>query len=271
MKRSLGSLLLILCSSLLFSEDFSYKFTVDKPHPYLKEAVILTLEIEQTNHDKVLFFNFDLKKSTAYTFQRVGIKEEGKNHFAYREYRYLVYPLKEGEVHLNFKLKKRVTTDDSILYSYSGDRDNVKGLVTVESDISLPPVSLTVKSLPKETELVGDFTLNYHLKTHHAKAYQAIPIQLEIKGQGYPPLLTHLLISESNISIFKEKPLIHSHATLEGTENTIQYSMAISNRKSFSLKERTIKAFSPKRQQSYLLTLPKQEFIIEYADIALRD
>ena len=264
MKQSLGSLLLLLFySTIAWSEDFSHSFTVDNHQPYVKEAVLLKLEIKQTNHDKVLFFNFDLKKSPNYRFQRVAIQEQGKNHFAYRQYSYLIYPLKAGKINLNFKLQKRATTDEGISYSYSGDRDNVKGLETVDSDIPLAPISLDVKSLPKGTELVGNFKLQYQFKTHHAKAYQAIPFELKIKGHGYSPLLKNILLSESNITLFTEQPLIKSVSSIKGTENTISYSMALSNSKSFSLKERTIKAFNPKTQKSYTLTIPQQDFTIE--------
>jgi hypothetical protein len=264
MKRSLGSLLLLLFySTLAWSEDFSHSFTVDNHQPYVKEAVLLTLKIKQTNHDKVLFFNFDLEKSPNYRFQRVAIQEQGKHHFAYREYSYLIYPLKSGKINLNFKLQKRATTDEGISYSYSGDRDNVKGLETVDSDITLAPITLEVKALPKETELVGDFKLQHQFKTHQAKAYQAIPFELEIKGHGYPPLLENILLSENNITLFKEQPLIKSVSSIKGTENTISYSMALSSNKSFSLKERIIKAFNPKTQKSYVLSLPQQDFTIE--------
>ena len=264
MKQSLGSLLFLLFyATLAWSEDFSHSFTVDNHQPYVKEAVLLKLEIEQTNHDKVLFFNFDLQKSPNYHFQRVAIQEQGKHHFAYRQYSYLIYPLKAGKIELNFKLQKRATTDEGISYSYSGDRDNVKGLETVDSDISLAPITLDVKSLPKGTELVGDFKLQYQFQTHHANAYQAIPFELEIKGHGYPPLLENILLSESNITLFKEEPLVKSVSTIKGTQNTISYSMALSNSESFLLKEREIKAFNPKTQKSYTLTLPKQSFTIE--------
>jgi len=267
MKLSLGSLLLFLFySTFAWSEDFSYSFILNNHQPYVKEAVLLKLEIKQTNHNKVLFFNFDLEKSDAYSFQRVAIQEQGENHFAYRQYSYLIYPLQSGKINLKFKLQKRETTDDSISYSYSGDRDNVKGLFTINSDILLEPITLQIKALPKATELVGDFKLNYTFKTHHAKAYQAIPFELEIKGQGYPPLVENILQSESNFTLFKEQPLIQSVASTAGTKNTISYSMAISNAKSFLLKERTIKAFNPKTQKSYLLTIPQQDFNIEPVD-----
>ncbi len=267
MKLNLGSLILFLLSTLLCGEDFSHNFTLNNSTPYLQEPILLKLELKQTNHKIVLLFNFDLEKSEDYSFQRVDRKKEGKNHFAYREYTYLIYPLKTGKVKLNFKLKKRVTTDDSILYSYSGDRDNVKGLVEVDSDIALEPITIDVKPLPKGVEMVGDFKLDFKFKTHKTEAYRAIPFKLTLKGDGYPPKLKNILISDSNISIFKEEPIIKSTSSLKGTESTSIYSMAISNDKSFLLKKREIKGFNPKTDKTYTLSIPEQNFTVEKIEI----
>jgi len=268
---SIKSNLLILLSIpfiLLHAEDFNHKITVDNQNPYIKEPILLTIEINQTNPQKVLFFNFDLAKSPNYTFQRVEAKEEGKHHYAHVKYSYLIYPLKLGKIEIALKLQKRVTTDDSIAYSYSGDRDNVRDLVTTDSNIALPHIALEVKETPTNAKLIGNFKLEYQIIKHKAKVYQAIPFELTIKGTGYPPLLENIIPTEHNFTLFKEKPLVKSHASIQGTHSTIRYAMALSHKESFSLKEIRIEAFNPKTQKSYTLTIPKQDFTIEPIEIA---
>jgi len=258
-------LILILLIMPLSAEDFTYNFSLDKRQPYQKEAVLLTLELKQTNPDIVLLFSFDLKKSTNYTFRRIDIKEEDRYHSAYVKYSYLIYPLKVGAINLDFKLQKRVTTDESIAYSYSGDRDNVKGLVTTDSDINLPPIQLNIKPLPAKTELVGDFKLTSEFKIHQAKVYQAIPFKITIKGHGYPPLLNNI-IPEGNFNLFKEQPLLKSIASNRGTENSLIYNMAVSNHQDFQLESRHIEVFNPKTKKKYTLTIPQQKFKIQKVD-----
>jgi hypothetical protein len=255
-------LILLFTSITLRAEDFTHNFTINKTQPYIKEGVLLTLELKQTNRDVVLLFSFDLEKSKNYTFRRVDIKEEDRYHSAYLKYSYLIYPLKSGNIDLNFKLQKRATTDDSIAYSYSGDRDNVRGLFTTDSDIKLSPITLNVKPLPNNTQLVGDFKMVSKFKTHQAKAYQAIPFEINIKGHGYPPLLQNI-IKDGNVTLFKEQPTIKSIATTNGTENSITYAMALSHSQSFTLKQQQIEAFNPKTKKSYILTIPQQEFKID--------
>ena len=262
-------LYLFLSLSLLFAEDFSTTFKVDNAQPYVQEAVILTLDLNQTNHDIVLLLNFDLKPSEEYVFQRLDVKETDTHHNTKVHYTYLIYPLKAGDIALTFDLLKKVTNDESVAYSFSGDRDNVKGLVTQDTKVTLSPLLLKVKPLPPGTELVGDFTLDQQFNTHKAKAYEPIPFQVSIKGEGYRPLLEHIVPKELNVTLFSEKPLVDSRHTIKGTKSIVTYPMALSHSKSFDLETIAIKAFDPQTEKAYVLTIPEQHFEIEQEALAL--
>ncbi len=268
MKNSLGKFFLILlCSLWLNAEDFKYHFTLNNTSPYVKEAVIMTLDLEQTNRDKVLFFQFTLKKSPDYEFHRLNAKETGENIAAKIHYKYLIYPLRTGEIQLRFDLVQKATTEANLAYSFSGDRDNVKGLTTVDTEINLPPLTLKAKALPKGTSLVGDFNLTHSLKTNKAKAYEPLPFQVTIKGSGYPPLLKDLLPKNVDFTLFKEKPIVNAVNSSQGTRGTVIYPMALSHSKSFDLGPIVIKAFNPKTKKSYELSVPKQHFDISKVDV----
>ncbi|MGB5506100.1 MAG: hypothetical protein WBM70_05345 [Sulfurovum sp.] len=268
MKNNLGKtyacLIFFLLSFIsLQAEDFTYAFNANTQSPYVKEPVILTLDVNQTNHDVVLLFNLTINKSEDYTFQRLDIKETDSYHNAKIHYVYLIYPLRSGDINVTFNLLKKVTTDDSVAYSFSGDRDNVKGLVTVDTNVILPPVELKVKPLPSGTTLVGDFTLTHSIKKHQAKAYEPLPFQVQIKGLGYPPLLDTLLPQEGNFTRFTEKPIVNSFANTVGTQSNVTYPMALSHSTSFTLPPLVLKAFNPKTEISYTLTVPEQHFDIQ--------
>ena len=269
-KHNLGKMIKIFIAFsfvLLSAEDFTYDFHLDKQDPYLKEPVILTLDLKQTNHDIVLLFNFDLRKSDDYFFQRLDTKETDTHHNIQIHYVYLIYPLKTGKIDITFDLMKKVTTDDSVAYSFSGDRDNIKGLVTTDTKITLPPLPLSIKKLPQNTALVGDFTLTHKFKKNNAEAYEPIPFEVKIEGSGYPPLLDNLLEKNMNFTVFKENPLINSTHSKQGTKSSVIYPMALSSDNSFDLNPITIKAFDPKTMKSYELTIPKQHFKISKANV----
>lgn len=264
MRKNLGKITIFLFSiTSLFAEDFIYDIKVDNRNPYLKEGIIFSLELNQTNPDMVLFFNFDIKKSDDYEFIRLDSIESDTYHNATAKYLYLIYPLRQGGVDIEFELIKKVTNDDSIAYSYSGDRDNVKTLVTKDTPTTLPTVSLEVKPLPKDTLFVGDFKLSHNIKKHQAKAYEPIPFNITLEGIGYPPLLNSILPKDGEFTKFTEKPIVNSKATKRGTHNKIVYPMAISHSKSFEVDSTVFKSFNPKTEKSYELSIPKQKFEIE--------
>jgi len=264
-KLSLGKhiILCFLHILILQAGDFEYSITVDNANPYVKEGILLNIELNQTNHDIVLLFDFDLVKSKSYTFQRVAIEETDAYHAAHIRYTYLVYPLKEGTVPIHFTLTQKATTDESVAYSFSGDRDNVKGLVTTDTPIKVTPLILDVKPLPLNTELVGNFSLDFHVEKHKALAFEPLPLQIIIQGKGYPPVLKHILPLEGNFTRFTEAPVLQTKSTIQGTDNTVTYAIALSSDKSFTLPARNINAFNPKNEKSYTLTIPEQHFYIK--------
>jgi len=263
MNKPLGNILFFILSTLcLQAMDFDYHFKVTNPHPYVEEPILLTLDIHQTNKEKVLLFKFDLQKSPQYEFHRLFAKETDSYHNANVHYEYLIYPLKAGEVSLRFTLIQKATTDENLAYSFSGDRDNVKGLTTIDSNISLKPFTLQVKALPKATQLVGDFILHYtHIK-HKAEAYEPLPFTVTIQGQGYPPLLTTLFPEKTEELLFKEKPLLKYVNTAKGTQSTVIYPMAFSHKKSFTLPSVKINCFNPFKKEKYTLKIPEQSIEI---------
>lgn len=268
-KKNLGSLLFVLLGCvMLLAEDFSYHLSVDNHTPYPKEAIRLEFDINQTNHDKVLLFSFDILKSANYHFQRVDIKEKDDYHNHQIRYTYLLYPLKSGNIAIGFILIKKVTTDESVAYSFSGDRDNVKGLVTVDTNITIDPLKLEVQTLPPKTELVGDFTLNYKIDKHNANAYEPLPMQVTIEGKGYPPLLENIL-PKGDFTHFSETPKVDAIVTPKGTQSKVRYTMALSSTKSFGLDAIQLHAFNPNTHKSYTLEIPAQSFTITTPNRAL--
>ncbi|MEA3456349.1 MAG: hypothetical protein U9R26_07555 [Campylobacterota bacterium] len=271
MKKNLGSLLttlviVVLSTALSRADDFSYKFTPSTTTPYLKEAVTMKLDLIQTDHSKVMFFKFSPKKSDDYDFYRLNIKEEDAYHAAKVHYTYLIYPKRDGNISITFDLIKMITTDEKVAYSFSGDRDNIKGLNKKDIPIDLPPLKLQVKPLPKGTLIVGDFTLWHTIKKKEAKSFEALPFTVTIKGGGYPPILTNIIPDNKNFTLFKETPIANSTRSISGTKGSVTYPMALSAKQSFDLPAITLKAFNPKTEKSYNLAIPKEHFTITQPD-----
>ena len=62
-------ILLLLCgTTMAYGGDFTYKFRLSNSAPYTKEAVIMKLDLVQTDHSKVILFNFAPKRVTITLF-----------------------------------------------------------------------------------------------------------------------------------------------------------------------------------------------------------
>ncbi|MEO1953437.1 MAG: hypothetical protein ABGW74_01890 [Campylobacterales bacterium] len=265
MKINHGSIIILFLSliTMLNAEDFTYKIYVDKKEPFIKEVVVLKVDFQQTNPDIVLMFDFKIKKSKNYYFQRIDASESDVYHNTKASYTYLIYPLKAGNLNIEFKLRKKVTTDESVAYSFSGDRDNVKGLVTTDSDIKLASLKLLVKKLPPNTSLVGEFKLDYKIQKHTAYAYEPIHFQVSIDGIGYPPEFKIFPLPKGKYKLFNDKATIKKIIKNNNIKSKTKYPFAISSDKSFTLKKVSIKAFNPKTKTTYFLTIPTQSFDIQ--------
>jgi len=270
-KHSLGKhfysfALLLLLTVLLSAEDFTTHIEADNHSPYVKEAVLLWVDFNQTNPEPVLLFQFKVLPSKAYRIHQIYARHDDTLHHTHHHNLYEIYPLRTGDINITFSLVKRVTNDEKVRYFASGDRDDFKKLDTTDYPVSLPPVQLHVKPLPKGTQLVGDFKLHYTLKQKKADAYEPIPLKVTITGNGYPPILPHIIKPNKAFTLFSEKPVTHIRHSQKGTHSTVIYPMAISSAHAFTLPKTVLQAFNPKTAHSYRLTIPSESIAITPVD-----
>jgi len=237
------------------AKDIEYSFSIDNQAPYKKEPIILDVNITQLNHSEVMLFKFSPQKSDSYIFSQIYFKEDDNYHSLKHEYKYRIYPLKDGNISISFNMIKSVTTDNSVAYAISGDRDNIKSLVKTDIEVDIAPLFLHVKPTPKDTDLVGDFKLSYNIDKTTTKSYEPIYLHIELKGRGYlePFDIIH---KDKKYHIFSQKPKV--------TQNSIVWDYAISAKESFVLPKVTLNCFNPKTKQSYKLTIPQKDIKVNY-------
>jgi len=266
-KHTLGKIFFFLLSlSLLHGEDFTYAITPSKQVVYLHEPLLLTVDFNQTNPNIVLLFHFAIEKNRSYEVKPLFAQHDDSLHHAKRHNTYVIYPLQTGDIHITFSLTKRVTNDEKVRYFSSGDRDDFKKLETNDFPIDLPPVTLHVKPLPSGTQIVGEYTLDYHIDSHEAKPYEPLSMQVALKGKGYPPRLPNLVPKSPTYELFSEPPEIKTFSSQKGFITTAKYVFAFSVNQSFTLPAIRLHAFNPQTEKSYMLTIPKQDFKVDAVD-----
>jgi len=264
-KHSLGKLLLflLLTYSASYAEDFVYDFHTNTSTPYVKESVLLSVDIDQTNPDIVLFFQFQVAKSDAYEVEQVNSSQDLSLYHSKIHYRYLLHPLRSGDLNVSFNLVKRVTNAEKVAYSFSGDRDDFKKLETINSTIDIPPIELHVKPLPKKDEIVGDFNLSYEIKRTQAEAYEPLPLRIILQGRGYPPIIDNIIPKNETYTLFSQDPVVEKQLSPQGIHYKVTYTLALSAIKSFDLPVIRLDAFNPKTETSYVLSIPSTHFDIK--------
>jgi len=268
MNRNPGRIVLLFLFALmaLQGENFVYDFHISKQDAYEKEALLLSIDLNQTNEEVVLFFHFSIEKNDAFLVEQIDSTQDNTLHHARIHYRYILYPLKTGNLNISFDLVERVTDEEKVAYSFSGDRDDFKKLETKDRKVDVPPIPLHVEALPKGTQLVGDFRLSYEIKTHQAQSYEPIAMKVVLEGEGYPPVLENLYPEKSGFTLFAQKPLVKKIPLKDHLRYKVTYVMALSHDKNFDLPELQLHAFDPVKKRRYELTIPKQHFEITPVD-----
>ncbi len=267
MKQNLGKFLLLLILLIpLYAKDFTYHIQVNRSNPYLKEPVLLSVDLNQTNPNTVLLFQFSVNPSKYYRVKQINARIDNTLHHASHHYLYELNPLTTGDVNITFSLTKRVTTDEKIHYFASGDRDDFKKLDTKDYPVHIRPLTLHVRPLPKGVKFIGNFTLDYQIKTHTSEAYKPIPLKITIKGRGYPPVIRDILPRNTHFTHFSDTPSVRKVATEKGTVITATYTAALSADRSFTLPAIRLKAFDPEKHREYFLEMPAQHFKINAVD-----
>ena len=272
MKNSRGDLLLplwwgLVVLSMLHGEDFRFDLRTDTHTPYLKAPVHIEVDLNQTNHDVVLLYRFSLKPSADYKVIQIDGVHDDTLYHTHHHYRYELYPLKTGDINVTFAMTKRVTDEQKVAYSASGDRDDFKKLQTKDYAVTLPPLQLHVKPLPEKTQLVGKYVLEATFGTDRAKAFSPIPLKVTITGKGYPPKLTQILPPIEGVKIFAEEPHMEQFPSSEGITYKATYTLALSAKESFTLPEVKLRAFDPQSSRPYTLTIPQKHFEITPVDV----
>ena len=255
-------LFFLMLQTLYAQDDVAYSFHLSTTTPYRQEAVFLDVNISQLDHSKVMLFKFTLKESKDYSFYQIGLEERKKYHDLQHEYSYLIYPKKSGKIKIEFNMVKSLTDDDKVTYSISGDRDSVKRLEKEDIEVSLKPMFLDVKSLPKGVRLVGDFKLTHTLDKLKIEAFDPINLKVDLKGEGEVEPF-ELLKENKSYRLFHQAPKVKKFHTKNGTTTDVRWEYAISAKESFTLSTIELKAFNPKSKEQYTLKIPEYKIEVD--------
>ncbi|WP_457599260.1 hypothetical protein [Hydrogenimonas sp.] len=261
-------LVMAVAAALRAATDYSYALHLSKRSLFLKEPFTLTFEVNQTDPSKVMFFDFGIKNRDAFSIHRLDRVVDEGYHARKERYIYLLYPLKEGKLTIDFDLLVRRGNDEMLSSAFTGGRYNVKAVETDDRHEPIPPATVSVKPLPVAAALVGRFSMERSVDRKRLHAQEPLYLTVRLRGVGYLPDIERLAVLPpiDGVKIFADEPQIRTRLTKEGTEIDATFRYALIAKRDFRIPDLTIEAFDPESERAYRLQAPSVAIAVEAAD-----
>ncbi|RUM67382.1 MAG: hypothetical protein DSZ05_02750 [Sulfurospirillum sp.] len=256
MQKVLGKLILWITISLLSlaaDQQFTYHIDISNQHPVVKEAVILTMEFNQTEIGKTVRFSFQPQKSDRYRMQFLEADDnrdfKGRSHIIMK---YAIFPLQAAKIDIPLNITLQVASKEELKKFVTGSADELMYLRTENKSYPLPPLKLDVSPLPQGTEVVGDYRLDFTAENNQTGAGKQINVVYTLSGRGYRPDIATLLPPLKGVNTFLATEQFHDKLF-----HKIIFRYALLSDQNFTIPQVQIPAYSPKKRSQYLLATDK--------------
>ncbi len=274
MKHTLGNLflLLLLCNTYLFAENSlaSYTLKANKSTAVIKEPIVITFTAKQKDHSDHMFFSLKPQKGKNYTIVLLNKKiDDSKYHNSLVTFTYLLFALREKDLHIQFDLTIKTASDKAIKQSYVDDHDNSVAFSTYDTKIKMHALFIKIHPLKHPVDLVGDFKLSENIDKTEISQFENLNLHYILRGKGYNAKHLQLLRKNNKtISLFvKEKTLLNK-LTREGYLLKQEYIYAITAKNDFIIPKINLQAYSPTKHIYYTLSTKMKSIKVTKVDIS---
>ena len=248
---------ILFATLLMGATDYRYSLHLSKSSLYLKEPLVVTFDINQTDSSKVMFFDFEIDAGDDFFVHRLDKEVDEAYHARKERYRYLVYPLKSGTLQMRFKLLVRRGNDELLTTAFTGGRYNVKA---VETDDRYEPVAskiVEVKPLPLRADLVGRFRVERTVAKSSVESYEPLYVDVKVSGTGYAPDLDKIawLPPIKGVKLFVDRPKKTLRYTRDGMTVEAVYRYALMSQSDFKIAGVSLQAFDTAQKKRYRIEL----------------
>ena len=246
--------LILLWTTLLHAvEDFAYSMHISNPRPVVKEAVILTLELNQTRTGNVMRFDFSMANSDDY--QTSLLEEDERQDARNRTHiviKYAIFPLRPKHLEIPLHVTVQQASPEELKKFVTGSADELTYLRTTDRRYPLPTLKLDVSPVPRAAKIVGDYRLDFSADTNHTIANRQIDLTYTLSGRGYKSDIDALLPPIPGVERF----LATEHFDNKLFHKSV-YHYALIPHKSFTIPAIDIPAYNPHTGHLYHIAAPK--------------
>jgi len=265
------TLLLLLLIDLWATQNqyCSYSIKSSKSSAMLYEPVDISFSARQKTQNEVMFF--DLKPIASDDYDIISIKEkrhEFNYHDAKKDFEFLLIPKKVGKIHVAFSFRIRRASDDAVAQAYTGSRDNVKSIPTINIDIAQPTLTLTITPATKSLDGVGEFSLKMKIDKESLSSYDKVNLLYTLEGRGYLKESFEPLKSIEGVSLFrgiKENP---PRATESGYIYKKEWRYALVSPHSYTIPALSLKTYNFHTKEYKEYKIPEKKISVVPLDKA---
>ena len=237
---------------------FSFALKAEKTSVSVGESFVVTLFMSISDRLKGIQIS-DYVAPTAADFfikEIVGQKEYAHNGYTVIEKQYIVTPKKEGNLTISPATAKLGQPDWSRQDIFG--RPSLSWMPIVSNDLTME-----VKALNTDAELVGEFTVVTKIDAQKVKANKPVNVTVKIEGKGNLEDFEFPKYEIDGVTVYSDEAKVESH--LDGTTLMSSYSksFAFISENDFIIPERETTVYNPSTKETTILKIPRYEVSID--------
>ncbi len=245
--------------SLQSNEMFSLKMDANKKDIYVGETLLLSIYFTESRHADIMDFRGERPDLSQFVVKEIeNEKTYRKGDNLVHEFRYLIAPTREGNVTIKpifAKVAERTRVRDNFFGTFL---DRPKW-----DQISSNSLTLRVKPLPSNADLVGDFKLAHELDTTSTKVNKPINLTVTISGEGNLEDFNKLAYDIPGVTVYSDDAKVESRLAGKQMISTYTKKFAFISDSSFTIPGRSFTLFNPKTNKTSELTISSYDITVE--------
>ena len=181
------------------SSNYSLVIKVDKKDIYVGENILFTLKFKYKKDIQIVDLNFHTPNFENFWTKKLESQSQQKveGDFIVHELQYLLFPQKAGKLNITALRIDAIIMDNSRQnYGFFGSQG------TKSIPIYSNKLELTVKSLPQNTKLIGDFEIISTIDKTNIDIGDAVSYKLTIKVRGNIDDIDEIKLNIPNTTIY---------------------------------------------------------------------
>ncbi|WP_456430826.1 BatD family protein [Nitratifractor sp.] len=235
------------------SGGFAVRMHLDKKELFLGEPATLTIDVDEPRNGPVSRIEFNPPPFKDFFVRPIGTERVSqRGSVTVHELHYLLIPKKVGRLRIE-PARIRVGIRDM---NAPSDPFGIFGAPLKWHALRSEPITILVKPVPPDTDLVGRFSLKATVDHKTVKANQPVNYTLTIRGEGSVEDLVDPRFDIPGVTVYADDPKVRSTVRGGTLHSVYTKHYAFLSDRDFTIPPVTLRVFDPKTGKSRTLSTP---------------